>query len=117
MPACNQHGGRRSNAGRKKGGSNRDTRMWRHKIELVADQIARELRQHGIEAFEGDAHAFLVTVYKDPRMPLPLRIDAAKACLGFEKPKLAAIAVKQADNEPPVIDRIEYVIVDPLPND
>jgi hypothetical protein len=90
--------------------------MRRHKIEFVADQIARELRQHGIDAFEGDAHAFLVTVYKDPRLPLPIRIEAAKACVGYEKPKLAAIAVKDANDLPAVIDRVEFVIVDPAPN-
>ena len=43
MTACNNHGGRRSNAGRKKGGSNRDTRMRRRRIEIVAEKIATQL--------------------------------------------------------------------------
>ncbi len=55
--------------------------------------------------FEGGAHGFLVSVYTDPRVPLPLRIDAARTCIGYEKPKLAAIAVKDASDPPPVIDR------------
>jgi hypothetical protein len=41
-------------------------------------------------AFEGDAHTFLIAVYKDPEMPLNIRVDAAKAAIGYEKPKLNA---------------------------
>lgn len=43
------------------------------------------------DAFKGDAHALLISVYKDPSHPLPLRLDAAKAAISFEKPKLAAV--------------------------
>jgi len=42
-------------------------------------------------AFEGDAHALLMTIYKDPAQPMELRLDAAKAAIRFEKPVLAAI--------------------------
>ena len=41
-------------------------------------------------AFEGDAHTFLIAVYKDPGMPLNIRVDAAKAAIGYEKPRLNA---------------------------
>ena len=41
-------------------------------------------------AFEGDAHTFLIAVYKDPEMPLNVRVDAAKAAIGYEKPRLNA---------------------------
>jgi hypothetical protein len=37
-----------------------------------------------------DAHALLVSVYKDPSQPLDLRIDAAKAAIPFEKPRLSS---------------------------
>jgi hypothetical protein len=40
--------------------------------------------------FEGDAHALLVMIYQDQTLPLVLRIDAAKACLPFEKRPLDA---------------------------
>ena len=48
----------------------------------------------GKDAFKGDAHALLVMVYCDPRQPIELRIDAAKAAIGYEKPKLASIDAK-----------------------
>lgn len=41
-------------------------------------------------AFEGDAHALLIAVYKNPEVPLNLRVDAAKAAVGYEKPRLNA---------------------------
>jgi len=41
-------------------------------------------------AFQGDAHGFLIAVYKDPEMPLTVRVDAAKAAISFEKPRLQA---------------------------
>lgn len=41
-------------------------------------------------AFEGDAHAYLMSLYKDPDMPIEKRLDAAKAALPYEKPRLAA---------------------------
>jgi hypothetical protein len=42
------------------------------------------------EGFKGDAHALLVAVYRDTSLPLPIRLDAAKAAVKFEKPVLAA---------------------------
>lgn len=44
-------------------------------------------------AFEGDGHALLIAVYKDPRHPIELRVDCAKAAMTREKPALAAIDV------------------------
>ncbi len=41
-------------------------------------------------AFEGDAHAFLQAVYKDPDVPLEIRIMAASRALRVEKPVLSA---------------------------
>jgi len=47
-------------------------------------------------AFEGDAHALLMAVYKDAALALDLRVDAAKAAIRYEKPALAQV---QADVE------------------
>jgi hypothetical protein len=44
-------------------------------------------------AFEGDAHALLMAIYKDPAQPTELRLDAAKAAIRFEKPALASTTV------------------------
>ncbi len=52
----------------------------------------------GDEAFQGDAHAFLVAVYKDLTQRIEIRIDAAKAAIGYEKPKLAALDAKVESN-------------------
>lgn len=41
--------------------------------------------------FEGDAHALLMAVYKDPKHDLALRVDAAKAAIKFEKPALSSV--------------------------
>ncbi len=39
--------------------------------------------------FQGDSHALLMAIYKDPRQPMSLRLDAAKAAIGYEKPRLS----------------------------
>ena len=38
-------------------------------------------------AFEGNSHALLMSIYKDPTMPIATRMDAAKASLPYEKPR------------------------------
>jgi hypothetical protein len=35
-----------------------------------------------------------MAVYKDPRQPIELRLDAAKTAIPYEKPRLAAIEGK-----------------------
>jgi hypothetical protein len=42
------------------------------------------------DAFPGDAHGFLMLVYKDPRNDLKIRLEAAKLAIRFEKQELAA---------------------------
>jgi hypothetical protein len=60
----------------------------------VAAAARRITAALGDEAFQGDAHAFLMAVYKDPRQPAELRLEAARAAIGFEKPRLAAVEAK-----------------------
>ena len=80
--------------GRQKGTPNQKT-VAREKAQARASaQIAEAL---GPDAFEGDAHAFLVMLYKDPRQPDSVRIDAAKAALPYEKPRLASVGVAVDD--------------------
>jgi hypothetical protein len=42
------------------------------------------------DAFEGDGVAFLQTVYKNPALPLSVRLDAAAKAARFERPMLSA---------------------------
>jgi hypothetical protein len=46
-------------------------------------------------AFEGDAHAFLMAVYKNEGLATQLRMDAAGAAIRYEKPPIAAVAAPQ----------------------
>ena len=59
-----------------------------------AEKISATL---GSEVFHGDAHALLMTVYKDLKQPIGLRMEAAKAALPYEKPRLASIENKIVD--------------------
>ena len=66
-----------------------------NKRTAAAKQAAATARAH-IEAtvpdaFTGDAHAFLMTVYKDPRQTIELRLEAAGKAIRYEKPALAAV--------------------------
>jgi hypothetical protein len=47
--------------------------------------------------FRGDAHALLRQIYTDPRMPLELRVDAAKSAIRFERPALVASHVQHSN--------------------
>jgi hypothetical protein len=48
----------------------------------------------GAQAFSGDAHALLMGVYEDQSQPIELRLQAAKAAIGYEKPRLTAVDSK-----------------------
>lgn len=74
--------------GRPKGSKNLHTLAREEKVEQAAAEIAGAL---GLQHFEGDAHALLMLVYKDAAQPLDLRLDAAKAAIGYEKPKLSSV--------------------------
>lgn len=75
----------RKTGGRKKGSRNRRTV---EQEQAVATVVGDALKENG---FSGDAHAFLMAVYKDQSQSLVMRIDAAKAAIGYEKPKLSSM--------------------------
>ncbi|MDR6292342.1 hypothetical protein E9232_004882 [Inquilinus ginsengisoli] len=80
-------GGKREGAGRPAGAKNKRTAETLAAMEAAAEKIAEVVPN----AFDGDAHALLMAVYKDPKHELALRIDAAKAAIRYERPALAAV--------------------------
>jgi hypothetical protein len=81
--------------GRKAGTRNRRTIALQTATAAAAEQIKTAL---GPDAFDGDAHALLASIYRDPRQPIGLRLDAAKAAIAYERPRLAAIETKVVDD-------------------
>lgn len=73
--------------GREKGTPNRRTQA----LDTAVAEAAGALHSAIPDAFRGDAHTLLMTVYKDPSKDMALRIDAAKAAIRFEKPALSAV--------------------------
>ena len=57
---------------------------------LVLEEAARKAAADIDGAFDGDAHAFLQAVYRNPEVPLEVRIMAAGRALRVEKPSLSA---------------------------
>ena len=78
-----------SRPGERRGGRQKGSRNERTEALDAARAHAAVLIQGAIpDAFHGDAHALLMAIYKDPEMPLHARLDAAKAALAYEKPRL-----------------------------
>src|SRR5579883_2092108 len=86
MPRGSRPGERRG--GRQPGTPNKRT-VEREKAMREAALKAEEAIGEG--AFSGDAHALLMMTYKDTALPLDTRLEAAKAAIAYEKPKLANI--------------------------
>jgi hypothetical protein len=85
-PKPKRQGNYKPGPGRPKGSKNKKT--------LALEAAAREAME-GVEgSFEGDAHAFLQSVYKNPEVPIEVRIVAATKALRVEKPALSAIGAK-----------------------
>lgn len=73
--------------GRQKGTPNKRT-LQRERLVKQAHQLIDDVLP---DAFKGDAHAYLMAVYKDKTVPIKDRLAAATAAIGYEKPKLAAV--------------------------
>jgi hypothetical protein len=79
--------------GRKKGVKNKRTRRIESAARRLLDDAKGVLGDQGAKLFEGDAHALMVLTYKNPALPLDIRMDAAKAAIRFEKPAFTQTAV------------------------
>jgi hypothetical protein len=96
-------GGARLGAGRKKGQKNKLTLERRRAVEAAADEIKRA----NPDAFNGDAHALLMAIYKNESLAPELRMDAAKTAIKFEKPAIAAIAAPAPQFQAPTTEKVE----------
>jgi len=82
-PKPKRQGNYKAGPGRPPGRKNNKT--------LALEEAARQAAASIDGAFEGDAHAFLTAVYRDPAVPLEIRIMAAGRALRVEKPALSAV--------------------------
>src|SRR6266851_2646076 len=88
--------------GRPKGAKNKRTAEREAAMKEMAAQIEKAVGG----AFEGDAHAYLMSVYKDPLKPENLRIDAAKAAIRYERPALAPVEQATESDYVPLHERL-----------
>jgi hypothetical protein len=79
--------------GRAKGVKNKRTQRIESAAKRLLADASDVLGEKGAKLFEGDAHALLVLTYKNPELPLDVRLDAAKAAIRFEKAVLASSSV------------------------
>ncbi len=82
-PKPKRKGNYKAGPGRPPGSKNKKT--------LALEEAARQAAASIDGAFEGDAHAFLTAVYRDPAVPLEIRIMAAGRAIRVEKPALSAV--------------------------
>jgi hypothetical protein len=91
--------------GRPKGAKNKRTA----EREAATKEMAAQIENVVGGAFEGDALAYLMSVYKDPLKPENVRIDAAKAAIRYERPALAPVEQGGPERDSiPLADRIEF---------
>jgi hypothetical protein len=88
--------------GRQTGTPNKRTEALTRAQAEASEKVTLAL---GPDAFNGDAHALLVSVYRDMNLPMELRLNAAKAAVAYEKPRLQAIAMdlKQPRDSAPFV--------------
>jgi len=88
--------------GRQHGVPNKRTVALAQAQATASEKVMQAL---GDAAFDGDAHGLLTSVYKDTTQPMELRLQAAKAAVAYEKPRLQSIAmdVKQPRDSAPFV--------------
>lgn len=92
--------------GRAKGTPNKRT----GKFLQLRQEAAAVLEEVIPNAFKGDAHTYLMAIYKDPSVDKAIRLDAAKAAAPYEKPKLASTEFK-GDPDSPLQHKLQIEFV------
>jgi hypothetical protein len=75
--------------------------------ETAMKELAAQIGKAVGSAFEGDALAYLMSIYKDPSKPENLRIDAAKAAIRYERPALAPVEHATDSDFVPLTERLK----------
>jgi hypothetical protein len=89
--------------GRPKGAKNKRTAERETAMKELAAQIGKAVGG----AFEGDALAYLMSIYKDRSKPENLRVDAAKAAIRYERPALAPVEQATESDFVPLAERLK----------
>src|SRR5690349_19431351 len=80
-------GGTRPGAGRPTGAKSKRTKA----LAAARVEKAQVLEKATGAKFKGDAWELVVTIYKDNKLDMQLRLDAAKAAIRFERPALSTV--------------------------
>ena len=103
-------GGIREGAGRPKGAKNKRTAA----VEAAIQVVAAKFKNQTPEAFDGDGVAYLQTVYRDPGLPVDMRIDAAAKSARYERPALAALLTRDVTPAPQAVKlSLDYSLLEP----
>jgi hypothetical protein len=111
-------GGARAGAGRPNGAHDRFRRRIKARETLVsrATRDALEFLHTSDQAiFEGDSVAFMISIYRNENLPLPIRMQAAAIAAPFERPKLTAVDARlllEEQNRYVVPDAAERLIAE-----
>ena len=92
--------------GRPKGAKNKRTAQREAAMHEASAQIAKTVGG----AFEGDALAYFMSIYKDPAKPEHLRIDAAKVAIRYERPALAPVEDATGSDVVPLAERLKAYV-------
>lgn len=95
----------RKTGGRQKGTPNKRTVATQEALTETRERIAGLL---GDYAFAGDAHALLIAVYSNGEMAIDTRLDAAKAAIPYEKPRLASVDFGNKGDRPLVVEIMQF---------
>src|SRR5262249_55671435 len=83
--------------GRQLGTPNKRTGELKRAVAAAAERMNELITG----AFQGDAQAHFGLLYKDPKVDARVRLDAARAAIGYEKPRQASVEVT---NRPGALD-------------
>jgi hypothetical protein len=87
-------GGRREGAGRPWGSRDRVKRRSASIAEIATRDALAFMQTNDMQIFEGDSVAFLISVYRNERLPLRERMAAAMAVSPYERVRLTAVDMR-----------------------